>query len=159
QSFNACTMEPASLHEPSQSFRWQWIAMRGIHIKRARTYGKVLGIRSFQHQQASGTQHASSLVQQCDNPLKWQVLDQMNRSDHARVIIGHCLQVLYRITFNHFEATAAAHINEDPVDLDALSNQPVVTKGLQPFPTPTADIDHRSGGSAKAGLSYESEIG
>src|SRR5678815_3323759 len=82
----------------------------------------------------------------------------MHRSDRARGTVGHCLETLNRITFDHFETATTAHVNEDAIDLDAFSNQAIIAKYLQPFSSPATNIDHWCGRSAGACLPYELEI-
>src|SRR5262245_38507811 len=82
----------------------------------------------------------------------------MHRSDRASGTVGHCLETLYRITFDHFETATQAHVNENAIDLNTFSNQSIIAKYLQPFSSPATDINHWCARSAGACLPYQTEI-
>src|SRR5215467_1319880 len=82
----------------------------------------------------------------------------MNRGDCASGTIGHSSETVYRVALDHFETAAAAHVNEYAIDLQAFSNQSIIAKYLQPFPSPATQIDHWSFRRADACLPYQSNV-
>ena len=75
QPLDACTKKATSFHEPAECLWWQRISVRRIHIEPAMTYDKILRIRSFQKNQTSRTQDASSLIQQCYDAFEGKMFD------------------------------------------------------------------------------------